>query len=528
MRKDVWKLPEGDKTLFWYGKAIGELQKRPITDLTSWRSLGAMHGFQPQIWTFFGYVSASTTLPPGPVRKKFWDQCQHQTWFFLPWHRGYLAAFEAIVRDAIVKLGGPNDWTLPYWNYSRDAQSLQLPPAFADATLPNGEDNHLFVKQRYGIGETPIVLDERAVLLSSTLEQPHFQGLGSGGTTGFGGVKTLFNHAAQADGKDHNGVLERQPHGVVHVLVGGGFKNGQLSRDWRDLGLMTNPDTAALDPIFWLHHANIDRLWNVWLRQRPTAPRDPTQFKDPTDTDWLNGPLDQAFAMPKPDGTDYTFKPRDMLDTTVPSLDYVYDDDITVQPELADALAMRFRNLGASPARANEMAGAVRMTPPKPAELVGANDAVLRLNNDTVETKVRLDGEVRSRLTESLELNTSNAAEPRAPDRVYLNLENIKSPSDAAAFYVYINLPPNADPKAHPELLAGTISMFGSHKASVTDGPHAGNGISESLDITRIVDALHVDNALASELSVKLVSAIPGATGDDISIDRISVYRQSQ
>jgi tyrosinase len=70
--------------------------------------------------------------------------------------------------------------------------------------------------------------------------------------------------------------------------------------------------------------------------------------------------------------------------------------------------------------------------------------------------------------------------------------------------------------------------MFGSHKASVTDGPHAGNGISESLDITRIVDALHVDNALASELSVKLVSAIPGATGDDISIDRISVYRQSQ
>ena len=23
--------------------------------------------------------------------------------------------------------------------------------------------------------------------------------------------------------------------------------------------------TAGLDPLFWLHHANIDRLWEVWL-----------------------------------------------------------------------------------------------------------------------------------------------------------------------------------------------------------------------------------------------------------------------
>jgi tyrosinase len=28
---------------------------------------------------------------------------------------------------------------------------------------------------------------------------------------------------------------------------------------------MTDPDTAALDSIFWLHHANIDRLWATWL-----------------------------------------------------------------------------------------------------------------------------------------------------------------------------------------------------------------------------------------------------------------------
>jgi len=27
---------------------------------------------------------------------------------------------------------------------------------------------------------------------------------------------------------------------------------------------MADPQTAAFDPIFWVHHSNIDRLWNVW------------------------------------------------------------------------------------------------------------------------------------------------------------------------------------------------------------------------------------------------------------------------
>jgi tyrosinase len=38
----------------------------------------------------------------------------------------------------------------------------------------------------------------------------------------------------------------------VHVSIGG----------W-----MGSVPTAAQDPIFYLHHANIDRLWNAWLKQ---------------------------------------------------------------------------------------------------------------------------------------------------------------------------------------------------------------------------------------------------------------------
>jgi tyrosinase len=290
---------------------------------------------------------------------------------------------------------------------------------------------------------------------------------------------------------------------------------------------MTNPDTAALDPIFWLHHANIDRLWNVWLRQKQQPGDTPDVFRNPTDSDWLDGPLDRAFAMPRIDGTTYGFKARDMLDTTVPALDYVYDDDAAPAAPIAP-LALRFQKLGASPARAAALAGGVTMAPPKPAELLGTNNSPVRLNSDVVETRVRLDSGQRQHLLAALNVKALAAAAPREPDRVYLKLENIRSPSDAAVFYVYVDLPQGADPEKHPDHFAGTLSMFGVSKASRPQGPTAGNGVSASFDITSIVDKLHVDNALGDDLSVKLVSAVPGNTSDQISIGSISVYRQGQ
>ncbi len=33
---------------------------------------------------------------------------------------------------------------------------------------------------------------------------------------------------------------------------------------------MNNTSTSPTDPIFWLHHAEIDRLWEIWRRANPT------------------------------------------------------------------------------------------------------------------------------------------------------------------------------------------------------------------------------------------------------------------
>ena len=46
--------------------------------------------------------------------------------------------------------------------------------------------------------------------------------------------------------------MEGRPHNVVHGTIGGNMGDG---------------NRAAQDPIFWLHHCNIDRLWAAWLRQ---------------------------------------------------------------------------------------------------------------------------------------------------------------------------------------------------------------------------------------------------------------------
>ena len=49
--------------------------------------------------------------------------------------------------------------------------------------------------------------------------------------------------------------LELGAHVDVHVAVGGTMNSG----------------SSPADPLFWLHHANIDRLWAQWQSDYPQA-----------------------------------------------------------------------------------------------------------------------------------------------------------------------------------------------------------------------------------------------------------------
>jgi tyrosinase len=442
-------------------------------------------------------------MPSRDLVEKFWDQCQHGSWYFLPWHRGYLLAFEANVRAAVIELGGPTDWALPYWNYFKRDESA-LPPAFASPDWPDGGENPLFVQPRYGPdgdGNVHIPLSQVNV---RAMRDPDFTGV-SGGSPGFGGLDTGFSHNGR-----HHGGIESQPHDMVHVLVGGFNHNDQ-----QQPGAMTVPDSAGLDPIFWLHHANIDRLWESWIHELPP-------HLDPTDPNWVKGPPnvgERPFRMPMPGGATKTYTPGEMI--KIRRLGYRYDhlSPLPAPP----APHERLERLGiAAPAE-----GAQPMPGDANVELVGATSQSVPIRGSEARSGIRLDPGMRRKVAASLAPAIAAAGPQAAPDRLFLNLENVRGAADAPAFDVFVGVPDGEDPAAHADRLAGSIAPFGLAKASRTDGEHAGQGLTFVLEITDIVDRLHLENSLdVDSLPVRIVPMHPIAEDAGITIGRISIFRQ--
>lgn len=156
-------------------------------------------------------------------------------------------------------------------------------------------------------------------------------------------------------------------------------------------------------------------------------------------------------------------------------------------------------------------------------ELLGAYGQRMSIVGKEARARVTLDNTVKQKVTASL----AAASQAKPPDRVFLNLENVRGVNDAAVFNVYINAPEGDDPAKHPECKAGSIALFGVRKATLKDGEHSGNGLTFVLEITDIVDRLHLAGALdAGHLDVRLVPRNPLSESAQVSIGRISVFRQ--
>jgi hypothetical protein len=162
------------------------------------------------------------------LAQALWETCQahggEDENFFLPWHRMFIYYFERIVRKAC---GNPN-FALPYWDYSVSGPTHGImPPEFTNPSSP------LYVSKRNpGVNQgQPIDKNSPGSLNLSVLSLPTYEPTAS--APGF---------CANLDG----GI-----HGNVHVLIGNTQNMGSIP--W-----------SAEDPIFWMHHCNIDRLWASW------------------------------------------------------------------------------------------------------------------------------------------------------------------------------------------------------------------------------------------------------------------------
>ena len=444
VRRDIWSLEAQQP---WhpivdaYAQAVDAMRRRDPQEPTSWAYQAEVHSTR------------------GPAPDNFRNQCQHGSWFFLPWHRMYLYWFEQIVRELVRTLPGIPDavrdtWALPYWDYGRrgpatDGRYRMLPPSFRRRTTPSGDPNPLFVPQRDRVLNAGGRMPELATSPDAALRDTDFSvDPQPGGTVGFGGPVTSWHHAPPSP----SGSLEVTPHGAVHSLVGGPG------------GFMSAFDTAPLDPIFWLHHANIDRLWVVWLRQ--TRP----ERQNPTETAWTGFEFDFH---------DETGAPVDPRPTPLHVLDTVAD------------LGYRYQRTTPPPApRIPQGVTSVTSQPPPPGlahppELVGASERPVQLTGRPTRVAMSVaepTGPVRHTM-----------AAPDRPNRVYLNVEGIEGESNPGTVYaVYIDLPDDDDEDTDPEThYVGTINFFGIEAAGDVDRDHSAEpGLRFAFDVTELVEEL--------------------------------------
>jgi len=469
VRRDVQSLiaegPSGMKVLEDYAKAIEAMRAiddDPDTDPEdprSWRFQAAIHGFAGQTPTL--------TDPRG------WSSCRHNSWFFLPWHRVYLHYFERMIQ---LHLEDPS-WALPYWDYTKvgdeSAQTIPEPfrtpgsalhtelrePAFNDATDP---------------APLPFdVCDARAALglddFGLADEDP---------AESFGGGVV----ADVAPNQRARGSIELTPHGLVHGFVGG------------DSGLMAQFSTAGLDPLFWLHHCNLDRLWSVWIAKWGAD-------RLPQDDAWR----DTRFAFFDSDGQRPETAVSEVLETS--ALGYEYES--IAQPEGTSG-----------PDPLDEMA-APPPIPRAPAELLGAATGVAFSSRTAVAIELAATERVAAAI----------AGDESVSPRWFLRIEDIAGSAPAApAYAIYLGAPEGSASTGRPELRAGTVASFGVREASDPAAEHGGAGLTDTFEITDQIAVLAADADASFDATKVSVHVVPiGAAGElddggDVTAGRISIY----
>lgn len=224
---------------------------------------------------------------------------------FLPWHREYLRRFEQALQQIDPSV------SIPYWDWTVDrtpgASLWGADFMGGDGTGPN---------RRVTTGPFAFSTGEWALtVLDPGVTNPFLtRALGA---MGFLPTQSAVNAAMNVvpydaapwnDGTSVNtsfrARLEQAIHNPGHMWVGGSMM------------AMSSPN----DPVFWLHHCNIDRLWAVWQRENPGE-----NYLPPSGTPGVVDGHALDDPMPPWDNEASPPTPRDVLDHR--ALGYTYDDE---------------------------------------------------------------------------------------------------------------------------------------------------------------------------------------------------------
>ncbi|KAH7313855.1 hypothetical protein B0I35DRAFT_480502 [Stachybotrys elegans] len=182
------------------------------------------------------------------------DRDIHFVASFLPWHRYFVHLYEVQLREC--GYTGP----MSYWDWTLDVPDVPSSSIWDPVTGFGGNgqvpepDSSLKC-----VADGPFK-DLRPSYFGDAYE-PHCLGRSfNNGTAEPGDMfQSIYTPAAvqeileASDYNDFRIKLESGPHGAIHSAIGGDM----------------SPATSPNDPIFFLHHGQIDRLWWLWQQIEP-------------------------------------------------------------------------------------------------------------------------------------------------------------------------------------------------------------------------------------------------------------------
>lgn len=250
------------------------------------------------------HFAAASRATPSTVNASY-RNAAHKGPAFHPWHRQFLYKFQQALQSVVPGIA------LPYWDWTQDAANPDASPVWAtDFMGGNGNPNNNYQVETgpFGVSQWTIInengqpnggLQRRWRQLSSTL--PNLTEV----STALGEIpydNSKWDSSSTPSHRNRSeGWINSILHNKVHRFVGGSML----------------PQTSPNDPVFFLHHCNVDRLWAQWQAQNTSQSYQPTSGGPPGhNIDDLMYPWDGVTI------TNVTATPRQVLDHKALGYDY--------------------------------------------------------------------------------------------------------------------------------------------------------------------------------------------------------------